>query len=81
MALDKKQLQDDLYAVFTSMKGANQATDEDFANGIAKAVCGYIKGGKVVTDDGGTVSGGTSQEVELRICLRTTHSHLTTVQA
>lgn len=59
MALDKKQLQDDLYAVFTSMKGANQATDEDFANGIAKAVCGYIKGGKVVTDDGGTVSGGT----------------------
>jgi len=59
MALDKEQLQDDLYAVFTSMKEAEQATDEDFAYGIAEAICDYIKGGTVTTVDGGTVSGGT----------------------
>lgn len=59
MALDKKQLQDDLYAVFTAMKEAEQATDEDFADGIAEAVCDYIKGGTVTTIDKGTVSGGT----------------------
>lgn len=59
MALDKGQLQDDLYAVFTAMKEAEQATDEDFADGIANAVCDYIKGGTVTTLDGGTISGGT----------------------
>jgi hypothetical protein len=59
MALDKKQLQDDLYAVFTAMKEAEQATDEDFADGIAEAICDYIKGGTVTTVDKGNVSGGT----------------------
>lgn len=58
MALDKEQLQEDLYSVFTSMKEAKQATDEDFANGIAKAVYDYIKGGTVTTIDKGEVSGG-----------------------
>ena len=58
MALNKNQLQTDLYDVFVAMKDAEEATDDDFANGVSEAICNYIKKGTVSTTDGGTVSGG-----------------------
>lgn len=59
MALNKNKLQTDLAKVFSDMKDAGEnASDDDFAEGIAKAVKAFGEGGSVSTSDSGTVSSG-----------------------
>ena len=56
MAFSKSTLQTDILTVFNNM-GSN-ATNDDFANGLANAVVAFVGTGQVSTTDGGTVSGG-----------------------
>ena len=56
MAFSKSTLQTDILTVFNNM-GSN-ATNEDFANGLANAVVAFVGTGQVTTTDGGTVPGG-----------------------
>ena len=56
MAFSKSTLQTDILTVFNNM-GSN-ATNEDFANGLANAVVAFVGTGQVSTTDGGTVPGG-----------------------
>lgn len=56
MAFSKSTLQADILAVFNNM-GSN-ATNDDFANGLANAVVAFVRTGQVTTTDGGTVPGG-----------------------
>lgn len=56
---DKSQLEDDLNDVFSGMKEAGEnASDDDFAEGIADAVKAFGESGDVATSDSGTVSSG-----------------------
>ena len=56
MAFSKSTLQTDILTVFNNM-GSN-ATNDDFANGLANAVVAFVGTGQVSTTDGGTVPGG-----------------------
>ena len=56
MAFSKSTLQTDILTVFNNM-GSN-ATNDDFANGLANAVVTFVGTGQVSTTDGGTVPGG-----------------------
>ena len=56
MAFSKSTLQTDILTVFNNM-GSN-ATNEDFANGLANAVVAFVGTGQVSTTDVGTVPGG-----------------------
>lgn len=56
MAFSKSTLQTDILSVFNNM-GSN-ATNDDFANGLANAVVAFVGTGQVTTTDGGTVTGG-----------------------
>lgn len=56
MAFSKSTLQTDILTVFNNM-GSN-ATNDDFANGLANAVVAFVGTGQVTTTDGGTVPGG-----------------------
>ena len=56
MAFSKSTLQTDILTVFNNM-GRN-ATNDDFANGLANAVVAFVGTGQVTTTDGGTVPGG-----------------------
>lgn len=56
MAFSKSTLQADILAVFNNM-GSN-ATNDDFANGLANAVVAFVRTGQVSTTDVGTVPGG-----------------------
>lgn len=56
MAFSKSTLQADILAVFNNM-GSN-ATNDDFANGLANAVVAFVGTGQVSTTDVGTVPGG-----------------------
>lgn len=56
MAFSKSTLQTDILTVFNNM-GSN-ATNDDFANGLANAVVTFVRTGQVTTTDGGTVPGG-----------------------
>lgn len=59
MALIKATLENDLKQVFSDMKSAGEnASDDDFASGIAKACADFVKSGTVITIDAGTVSSG-----------------------
>ena len=56
---NKDTLESDLNAVFSGMKEAGEnASDNDFAEGIADAVKAFGESGEVATSDGGTVSSG-----------------------
>lgn len=57
--LNKIKLEKDLNDVFSDMKESGEdASDDDFAEGIAKAVKAFGESGTVSTTDGGTVSSG-----------------------
>lgn len=56
MAFSKSTLQIDILTVFNNM-GSN-ATNDDFANGLANAVVAFVGTGQVSTTDVGTVPGG-----------------------
>lgn len=56
MAFSKSTLQTDILAVFNNM--GSDATNDDFANGLANAVVAFVGTGQVTTTDGGTVPGG-----------------------
>lgn len=56
MAFSKSTLQTDILTVFNNM-GSN-ATNDDFANGLANAVVAFVGTGQVTTTDGGTVPVG-----------------------
>jgi len=56
MAFSKSTLQTDILTVFNNM-GSN-ATNDDFANGLANAVVAFVRTGQVSTTDEGTVPGG-----------------------
>lgn len=56
MAFSKSTLQADILAVFNNM-GSN-ATNDDFANGLANAVVAFVRTGQVSITDAGTVPGG-----------------------
>lgn len=59
MALVVKNLENAFKKVFSDMKEAGEnATDEDFSEGISKAVKDYIDAGNITTVDAGTVSSG-----------------------
>lgn len=51
--LNKSKLKSDIKKVFTDM-----TSDDDFANGLAKACKDFGESGSIVTTDGGTVSSG-----------------------
>ena len=56
MALVKATLQSALEILFSSM--SDNATNKDFADGIANAVVAFVSTGTVSTTDTGTVTGG-----------------------
>ena len=56
MAFSKSTLQTDILTVFNNM--GSDATNDDFANGLANAVVAFVGTGQVSTTDAGTVPGG-----------------------
>ena len=56
MAFSKSTLQTDILTVFNNM--GSDATNDDFANGLANAVVAFVGTGQVTTTDVGTVPGG-----------------------
>lgn len=59
MALVKATLENDIKQVFKNMADAGEnASDDDFASGIAKACADFVESGLVTTVDAGTVTSG-----------------------